>query len=74
MLPATARPGCDHQTVYWNPDARCTGCGHRTFTIFSDPPSQTRELPVLLEARIRRHEARLRRIEAPVRKHLKGWL
>ena len=65
MLSATARHDCDHQAPYWAADARCTRCGHRTFTRWDGIPAPTRELPAILwpfelAARI---EARLR-----------GWL
>jgi hypothetical protein len=64
-------PPCRHQAIYWNPDARCTGCGHRTVTCHGDPPGQTRALPAILwpfeiggraEARLRGYLARKGRL------------
>jgi hypothetical protein len=61
----------EHQTWFWNADARCTDCGHRTYTSFGEPVRNTRELPAILwpfeltarlEARIRGHLARRGRL------------
>ena len=62
---------CLHHVPYWNPDARCTGCGHRTFTRWDGIPAATRELPVILWPfeLAARAEARLRGLLAR-----KGWL